>query len=248
MSIFGNPVMLGGSGGGGGGIPIVAKSDWDNLTAAQRQAYGLVVVQEYTDGYFEGMLLNGADYTTQPNLITSKYMNGGSSTPIQYTFSSNGNNTVMLALPHGKPLANLNLTLNNTSITSALTLLCTSDNQVMTMNVYGLQRAFVSGDVLSVANTAADANAGVQMFVFDNVLLENIRLVGAKNNNGETFVIPQSDYAWYFQVAKFGYYQGANTIPITSVFQNLTEGSISTPCPPNQSAYYYGGTYAVTLL
>lgn len=247
MSIFGNPVMLGGSG-GGGGVPIVAKSDWDELTTAQKQAYGLVVVQEYTDGFYEGMLFNGADYTTQPSLITSKYMNGVSSTPLQYTFGSSGDYTIMLALPHGKQLANLNLTLNNTSITSALELLCDSNNPVMVMNVYGLQRAFVSGDVLSAANTATDVNSGVQMFVFDNVLPENIRLVGAINNTGETFVIPQSDYAWYFQVAKFGYYQGANTIPETSIFQDLTEGSISTPCPANQSQYYYGGTYVVTLL
>ena len=247
MSVIYKSIKVGVTlGDGEGGVPVVAKSDWDNLTTAQKQAYGLVVVQEYTDGYFEGMLFNGADYTTQPSLIASKYMNGASNSSIQHTFSSNGNFTVVLTLLHGKPLANLNLTLNNTSITNDLALLCNSSNQAITMNVYGLRRAFASGDVLTVTNTVSNANTGVQLFVFDNVLTENIRLVGAINNNGETFIIPPSDYAWYFEVAKFGYYQGANTTPATRVFQSLS-GGLSTPCP-NQSAYYYGGTYAVTLL
>ena len=230
--------------GGGGGIPVVAKADWDSLSAAQKQAYGLVAVQEYTDGYFEGKLFNGADFTTQPTLIASKLMNGASNSVLQHTFSSGGEFTLILALPHGKPIANLALTLNNSDISNEFTQLFYAST--VNMNAYGLRRAFSSGDVISLSNSASDANTGVQLFVFDHVLVENIRLIGSKNNNGESFIIPPSDYAWYFEVAKFGYYQGANTTPATRVFQSPSGGS-STPCP-NQSAYYYGGTYVVTLL
>ena len=244
MSIFGNPILLGG---GSGSIPLVAKADWDTLTTAQKQAYGLAAVQEYTDGYFEGKLFNGADYTSQPNLLDAKYMNGGSSSSIQHTFSS-GEFTVIITLTAEKPLANTGIKRNDVDISSGFSLVASRHVAGTNVDIYAYRAAFASGDVLSVTNKASNTNAGVQMFVFDNVLVENIRMVGAINNIGETFMIPQSDYAWYFQVAKWAYYNGINTIPETSVFQNLTEASVSIPCPANQPTYYYGGTYVVTLL
>ena len=50
------------SGGGGGDVPLLSKSAWDALTTAQKQAYGLVAVQDALSGFKRGQLLNGADY------------------------------------------------------------------------------------------------------------------------------------------------------------------------------------------
>lgn len=48
---------------GGGGVPLVARADWRALTVAQKQAYGLVAIQDANSGYTRGELVNGADYT-----------------------------------------------------------------------------------------------------------------------------------------------------------------------------------------
>lgn len=62
MSIYGNPVMLGGSGGGGGGIPLLTRAEWDALSTAQKQAYGLLAIQDVNSGFDRGELVYGADY------------------------------------------------------------------------------------------------------------------------------------------------------------------------------------------
>jgi hypothetical protein len=48
-------------GSGGGGVTLMSKSDWDALTLAQKQTYGLVAVQDSLTGYKRGLLVNGAD-------------------------------------------------------------------------------------------------------------------------------------------------------------------------------------------
>lgn len=62
MSIFGNPVMMGGSGGGGGDVPLLTRAQWNALSTAQKQAYGLVAIQDADSGFDRGKLLYGADY------------------------------------------------------------------------------------------------------------------------------------------------------------------------------------------
>lgn len=47
-------------GGGGSGIPLISRTDWEALSTAQKQAYGLVAVQDSTTGYDRGELYNGA--------------------------------------------------------------------------------------------------------------------------------------------------------------------------------------------
>lgn len=58
-------VTLGGSGGGGGNVPLLTRTQWDNLTIAQKQACGLVAVQYANSGFNRGNLYNGADYTVE---------------------------------------------------------------------------------------------------------------------------------------------------------------------------------------
>lgn len=68
MSIYGNPVMLGGSGGGGGGdVPLLTRAQWNALSTAQKQAYGLLAIQDENSGFDRGELVYGADYT--PTLL-----------------------------------------------------------------------------------------------------------------------------------------------------------------------------------
>lgn len=70
MSIFGNPVMMGGSGGGGGGdVPLLTRAQWNALSTAQKQAYGLLAIQDANSGFDRGELVYGADYI--PSLLVA---------------------------------------------------------------------------------------------------------------------------------------------------------------------------------
>lgn len=52
-----------GGGGGGSGIPLLTRAAWNTLSTAQKQAYGLVAVQDANSGFDRGELYNGADYS-----------------------------------------------------------------------------------------------------------------------------------------------------------------------------------------
>lgn len=45
-----------------GGIQVLSRADWNALTVAQKQAYGLVAIQDADSGYDRGELVYGADY------------------------------------------------------------------------------------------------------------------------------------------------------------------------------------------
>jgi hypothetical protein len=47
----------------GGGVPLLTSAEWNALTTAQKQSYGLVAIQNASSGYKRGTLVNGADYT-----------------------------------------------------------------------------------------------------------------------------------------------------------------------------------------
>lgn len=44
------------------GAEIISRNDWDALTTAQKQAKGLVAIQDASTGFKRGELVNGADY------------------------------------------------------------------------------------------------------------------------------------------------------------------------------------------
>ena len=49
-------------GGGGSGIPLLTSAEWNALSATEKQAYGLVLIQHANSGYSRGELVYGADY------------------------------------------------------------------------------------------------------------------------------------------------------------------------------------------
>ena len=58
MSIYGNPVLMGSS----AGVEIISSSDWETMTTAEKQTYGLVAIQSANSGYLRGTLVYGEDY------------------------------------------------------------------------------------------------------------------------------------------------------------------------------------------
>lgn len=53
----------------GAGIPLLSRSLWDALTTLEKQAYGLVAIQDYNTGFERGVLVYGADYIPPSNYI-----------------------------------------------------------------------------------------------------------------------------------------------------------------------------------
>lgn len=46
----------------GGGVTVLTRDQWNALTTAQKQAYGLVAIQDASSGFKRGDLVYGADY------------------------------------------------------------------------------------------------------------------------------------------------------------------------------------------
>ena len=67
MSIYGNPVLLGG--GGGEKIPLLARAEWNLLSMAQKRTYGYVAVRDADSGYDRGELYFGEDAQAEIPLI-----------------------------------------------------------------------------------------------------------------------------------------------------------------------------------
>ena len=48
--------------GSSSGIPLLTESQWNSLSTAQKQGYGLVAIQKSNTGFLRGNLVNGANY------------------------------------------------------------------------------------------------------------------------------------------------------------------------------------------
>lgn len=64
--------------GGGGNIPIIPLSDWNNMTTAQKQACGLIIIQTASTGFERGRYVNGADYVLPAAVHIYTKSTGGS--------------------------------------------------------------------------------------------------------------------------------------------------------------------------
>ena len=57
------------------GVPLLTRAEWDALTTAQKQSYGLVAIQDAITGFLRGELVNGADYVTLlPNSVSANVL------------------------------------------------------------------------------------------------------------------------------------------------------------------------------
>lgn len=101
MSIWGNPVMLGGSGGGGGDVPLLTRAAWNALSTAQKQAYGLVAIQDASSGFDRGELVYGGEYiasllinSVEVNILTEAFAERYSTGDAKWgEFTVNGSGT-----------------------------------------------------------------------------------------------------------------------------------------------------------
>lgn len=128
MSIYGNPVMLGGSGGGGGDVPLLSRAAWNALTTAQKQAYGLVAVQDAISGFDRGELVYGGDYiapllinSVEANILTEAFAerySTGDAKWGEFTVNGSGTSKDSNAVRFAGSWASLNLGSSDTPVTA----------------------------------------------------------------------------------------------------------------------------------
>ena len=175
MSIFGNPVMLGGSGGGGGDVPLLTRAEWNALSTAQKQAYGLLAIQDANSGFDRGELVYGADYVpigvylpaSNPNDIiceayTDNFANaetwGVGAKPIIMQTGLNptkdtAENAIYLAIAANDKYAYVDLGASKTTYTA-----------------YGVLKLVSPGSYTRLLSSMAARNAGQGMLVYGSTI------------------------------------------------------------------------------
>lgn len=102
--------------GGGGDVPLLTRAQWDALSTAQKQAYGLVAVQDANSGFGRGELYYGADYREFGVVETGSFGNTGGTVTL-----SNGGLGKLLVIAMNSEARNYQLelaaTLNSVSLT-----------------------------------------------------------------------------------------------------------------------------------
>ena len=153
--------------GGGSGVELMSRTDWDALTTAQKQAKGLVAIQDTLTGYIRGTLVNGADYAV--GIIQSG--TGASSA----TFISEAIGTCSLLV----------IALNSEASTYDLTLSATKNGTAITGNtlkansysesgsdrrnyrISVFEETFTAGDEISISLTNRSAYSSFVYAIID---------------------------------------------------------------------------------
>lgn len=224
-----------------GGIQLIAQADWDAMTKEEKWAYGLVAIQSEVSGYERGILVNGADYKPAPTLVYSVSRNGNSLGSLSYTFSEAGTYQIIGAYVIGGTNVKQEITfeLNGNAVSASYSY--PSQNNNVALNLFTLEIEASENDVITMTNTATYPNSGMQLFVIKDADINNIDLYDSRGNNGQTFNISIDGY--YLQVSQFGYYQNNNNFVLREI-----DNAVKTSTPtPNNTAYWYGGMYVLTL-
>lgn len=189
MSIWGNPVMLGGSGGGGGGdVPLLTRAQWNALSTAQKQAYGLLAIQDSNSGFDRGELVYGADYqpvgiylpaSDEGNIICEAYVDnfasaetwGAGSNPISMQTGLNPTkdtteNAIYLGIAASSKFAYVDLGAAGSTFTAYAVMKLVSPGSYTRLlssmaSRTGGQGMLMYGSEINVSSWANDTNTGV---------------------------------------------------------------------------------------
>lgn len=172
-----------------------------------------------------------------PTAISGQSLNRRNTTSLSYTFTEGGTFQYCVFISSNKTieLTDISIKLNNNAITpTRLT------NENSNEWFYG-EVTVSSGDVLSVTNNVQQGERGMQFFVLQYCDITKFLFLGLKSNNNQTFSLDY-DGIFYLQSYRYGYGGTNNNFNYHIGSWNLT--SIPTP---NESAYYYGGTWAIQV-
>ena len=219
------------------GAEIITRSDWDALTTAQKQAKGLVAIQDANTGYKRGEFVNGADYKPIPEIISAQSRNGRTTGSLEYTFDTAGTYQIIAVRKSSPAIQDITISINGTSVQPRY--IYTSTGVLLEIYIAEVQADI--GDVIATSNSTAQNNSGVQMFVLTNVDINDVYVYNSAGNAQPSFLIDTT--LPYLQVAKFGYYNTNNTFE----FYEINHVVKNSEYVDDNVKYYYGGSYVLVL-
>lgn len=110
-----------------GGVSVIPEADWDAMPTAQKQAYGLTVIQTASSGYQRGIYVNGGDY------FAGIVQTGSGVSEATFTASGDGVQLLVIAL-------------NAEASTYDLTVSASRNGTAMTGETLGYHAYAASGD------------------------------------------------------------------------------------------------------
>ena len=228
----------------GGAIELIPRVQWDALSKEQKMTHGLVAVQDSTVGYTQGILVNGAnysDYATPPVLIEPLSRNAATLGSLSYTFHEDGKYQIIGTLFQGGTFYKntAGFTLNNEPIDHTYSCPDPAPGNSAGVNLFVAEVIAANGDTISFTNTTAYESTGMNMFVVQNAIIDDIEVYQARYNGESSFYIDIDGY--YLQVSRTSYYAGNNTFEYHQI-GNTKENSVA--C---DSSYWYGANYVITL-
>lgn len=174
-----------------------------------------------------------------PYCLYAQSQNRRNLNSFSYTFTDNGTFQyyIMIRSSSAYQSSLLDIELNGVSVFPTVYSHATSGANF----VYGDITASAN-DVFTVDTTQTENNMGIQVFVVKNADVSKFSLIGWCSNDNTTFPLNLIDQV-YLQSYNFGYYSSNNQFHYE--FGVFRETSIPTP---NDSTYWYGGTYAIRIL
>jgi hypothetical protein len=223
-----------------GGIELITRADWETLTTAQKQAKGLVAIQDASSGYTRGELINGADYPPMPCIVYAATKNGGyNSDALYYDCTAGGQYQIIGVRKCANQLQDITVRINNTVQTPRY---IWENSFPIYLELYICDVFLASGDRVYVSNSSTENHSGVQMFVLKYADANAISVYNALGN-GQSSGFPINLTTPYLQVAKFGYYNSNNIMDFYEV-NNIVKTS---EVVNSDGRYWYGGSYVLTL-
>lgn len=223
------------------GVEVISQSDWDNMTTAQKQAKGVVAIQQFDNGYDRGVLVNGADYPPMPVIMSAQSRNGSSAGYLQYQIPQGGKYQILgIRKPEGSLLEDVTISLNNTTQTTRY--ITSAGYPLGNFEIYICEVTASTGDTVRVSNSTGVNSSGLQMFVMKNVEAENVAVYNTQGNGVSAGFLIDTTLP-YLQVSHMGYYNSNNVFE----FYEIDHAVKTSEYCDSDGKYWYGGTYVLTL-
>lgn len=196
------------------GVPIIQRADWDIMTVEERQSLGKIILQESSTGYVLGKYLDAEKSLYPPVIINASSRNASTQGTLTYTFSQPGVYQILgihaqATGVFGTNGAYFELDGQQISHTYSQPAGVAGNNIGVEMYVTEVNITTANSQI-SFTNTATSSNSGIELFILQNVRIEDIQMYGSRSNAESTFYIGVSENQYYLYVTDTGYYYSQN--------------------------------------
>lgn len=169
-------------------------------------------------------------------LISAQSRNTASTGNLSYTFTESGTFQFYAFLNSSSTVSSSYITVSLNGVTITPQYYMDGDH------LFAYDEITVSAnDIITISNTIAESNRGMQLFVFRDANISNFREIGYVSNNNTSISYTSSDFPLLEALGQYN--SNANTL----TYRVLTDGNVSQPVPSGATSYYYAKCWAIKL-